>query len=239
MTDHQSKPHDFFRPDLELSDHIISEKALAKDLTRILRTNCIVIDVGANRGQFALEMLKIVPNATIYSIEPLENAFKDLQLISSNLNQIHSFNYAVSINSGYTDFNVTESDVGSSILEPIPNQPSKWLTLINKVSVKTIRLDDFIKSNIMSNDYQQIDLLKSDTQGTDLDVLLSAGDFLNPRNIKSVLVEINFVTFYKAQQKFQDIITLLEDSGYRLAWIYPHRDHNEWLWWADALFIER
>jgi hypothetical protein len=82
-------------------------------------------------------------------------------------------------------------------------------------------------------------LLKSDAQGSDLDVILSAGEFLNPKFIKSILVEINFTNFYHGQQHYYNIFSTLDNAGYRMAWMYPHRAHDEWLWWADVLFIDK
>ncbi len=60
---------------------------------------------------------------------------------------------------------------------------------------------------------------------------------MNPKFIKSVLVEINFTDFYHGQQNYYDIFSLLDSAGYRMARMYPHRAHDEWLWWADVLFI--
>jgi FkbM family methyltransferase len=237
MNNNNYLEHEFHRPDLNLADHLASEIALTRDLSRLLGEGSVVIDVGANRGQFALDLLKIQPNSTIFSFEPLPEAFEDLQRLASVTPQIDARNYAISATSGESKFNVMESDVGSSLLEPVAGQPSRWLTPIKKISVNTIRLDQLLESELAH--VGQIDLLKSDTQGTDLEVLLSAGRYLNPDRIKAVLVEINFVSFYKAQKSVHSIFHALDDAGYRLAWLYPHRDHNEWLWWADGLFIKK
>ncbi len=130
---------------------------------------------------------------------------------------------------------MTASDVGSSLLEPLPNQPSQWLTLDKQIAVETIRLDNFLlKENLAA---KGVSLLKSDAQGSDLDVILSMGDFLNPQFLQSILVEINFTSFYHGQQSYYDIFSTLDRAGYRMAQMYPHRGHDEWLWWADVLFI--
>ena len=80
-------------------------------------------------------------------------------------------------------------------------------------------------------------MLKSDAQGNDLDVILSLGDFLKPNFVKAILVETNFTNFYHGQQNYYDIFSTLDNAGYRMAWMYPHRAHDEWLWCADVLFI--
>ncbi|MEJ7691766.1 FkbM family methyltransferase [Daejeonella sp.] len=223
------------RPDLEVEDHTVTGKLLKRDLSRLLAPNSTILDIGANRGQFALEVLEVLSEVKIYSFEPVKGAFEDLKSLSAEHPQIIPQESAVSLKTGQTTFHVTESDVGSSLLEPLPNQPSKWLTLTEKVTVNTTRLDDFIESGTF--DKLPIDLLKVDAQGADMEVVLSAGKFLHPSTIKAILVEVNFTIFYDSQKPYHEIFAVLDKHGYRLAWLYPHRSHEEWLWWADALFI--
>ena len=215
---------------------VLTGPQLKRDLGRLLDESSIVIDVGANIGQFAEEVVNVLPVRKIYSFEPVDSAFADLEILSKKHHQIVPVKKAVALNNGSANFFVTESDVGSSLLLPIPGQESKWLTLDREIIVDTIRLDRFISTVLLDND-KVITLLKSDAQGSDLDVILSAGDFLNPNSIKSILIEINFTTFYEGQQSYHEIIATLDKAGYRMAWFYPHRAHDEWLWWADVLFI--
>ena len=234
-----SKNHEFFRPDLDAEDEAVASKAIKKDLLRLLTPNSVALDIGANRGQFALGLLEVIPEIKIYSFEPGYEAFNDLKRLSSHHKQIIPKNSAVSLKTGKATFNVTESDTGSSLLEPLPNQPSKWLTLVKKTTVNTIRLDEFIITEELDVPDTPIGLLKIDAQGTDLDVIRSGGKFINPKSIKAILVEITFRLFYDSQQPFYEIFAELDKNGYRLAWLYPHRSHDEWLWWADALFISK
>ncbi len=230
--------HEFHRPDLEAEDMDLTGRQLEKDLKRILDERSIVIDVGANAGQFADEVINIVPVRSIYSFEPVDSAFLELEILSKKHQQIVPIKKAVSVKNGSTKFFVTESDVGSSLLQPIPGQKSKWLTLEREITVELTRLDFFIDNTLPDND-KKISLLKSDAQGGDLDVILSAGKYLNPKSIKSIIVEINFATFYEGQQNYHEIFSVLDKAGYRVAWFYPHRAHDEWLWWADVMFIEK
>ncbi len=227
------KPHSFYRADLEIADHETSEKALKRDLSRIIKPSGVVFDVGANRGQFANQILQELPDIKLYCFEPVSEAYNELTKINEKYKQVRTFPYAVSEKSGTADFFIMESDVGSSLLEPLSGQPSQWLTPSRKEIVKTKRLDEFIEEEGIN----KINLLKCDAQGHDLGVLLSSGNYLDPNFIDSVLVEINFATFYKGQDKVGDIINKMGEKGFRLAWLYPHRAHDEWLWWADALFL--
>lgn len=226
-------PHPYHRPDLDAEDDQASHAAIARDLGRLLRAGDVVVDVGANRGQFALEVLGICADVSIYSFEPGAEAFAALQQEAKTHPQIKPCSQAISSTTGEADLFVTKSDVGSSLLKPLPGQPSQWLTPSHTARVRTTRLDDFIVSAKMP----AIKLLKSDAKGLDLKVLQSAGTFLRPAFVHAVLVELNFRKFYDAQGTVPELLGELAERGYRLAWLYPHRDHDKWLWWADALFI--
>lgn len=229
--------HEFHRPDFEAADMLATSRQLAHDLQRIIAANDVVLDVGANRGQFAQEVLQMLPDVKIFSFEPVPAAYEELKSLAEKYHQIIPVKRAVSLQNGQSTFFVTASDEGSSLLEPLPNQPSQWATLDRRISVETIRLDAFIENENLAIPGGGIALLKSDAQGSDLDVILSAGNFLDPQFIKSILVEINFVNFYHGQQHYHDIFSTLDNAGYRMAWMYPHRAYDEWLWWADVLFI--
>lgn len=132
---------------------------------------------------------------------------------------------------------MTEGDEGSSLLEPLPDSPSRWLTVREKITVKTARLDEFLKENLKAG--ENVRLLKTDAQGSDLDVLLSAGDYLKPGRIESVHAEINFNDFYHGQNRYHEVFAFLDRAGYRLARLYPTTAHDGWVWMGDALFVAK
>ena len=201
------------------------------DLRRILNDDSIVIDVGAHIGEFSTAVRKIT-NASIYAFEPVPVAFASLKknLIDEKFFPINS---AISLENDYATFHITESLVGSSLLPPIKGQTSKWLNETTSIEVQTTRLDTFIELEKFTN----ISLLKTDAEGFDLRVLESVGKFLEPSFVQAVLVEMSFHLFHEGQDKFYKAIELLTEKGYFLAGFYPHFNHNDWLWWADVLFL--
>ena len=102
-----SKNHEFFRPDLDAEDEAVASKAIKKDLLRLLTPNSIVLDIGANRGQFALGLLEVIPEIKIYSLEPGYEAFNELKFLASNHEQIIPKNSAVSLKTGKATFYIT------------------------------------------------------------------------------------------------------------------------------------
>ena len=228
--------HSKHRPDIELTDAEAAQKTFTEDMRRILSPRSVVLDVGANRGQFARELLEIENISKIYCFEPVPDAFAHLEALAAANSRIRPVQAAISTKTAKIPFFVTKSDVGSSMLRPISGQLSQWLTLDEEIMVEAIRLDEFIQGKI-GDPFLTIDLLKSDAQGADKLVLESAGDELSPQRISTVLVEVNFSEFYASQDRYTDVLELLDRRGYRPARIYPHRAHDDWLWWADILFI--
>lgn len=201
------------------------------DLRRILNDDSTVIDVGAPVGEFSTAVRKI-SNAFIYAFEPVPVAFASLK---ENLidERFFPINLAISLENDYATFHITESLVGSSLFPPIKGQSSKWLNKTTSIEVQTTRLDTFIEIKKFTN----ISLLKTDAEGYDLRVLESVGKYLEPSFVQAVLVEMSFHLFHEGQDKFYKAIELLTEKGYFLAGFYPHFNHNDWLWWADVLFL--
>ena len=210
------------------------DKYCFEDLSRVLSSSDsrIVVDVGANIGQFARQILDVV-DCELHCFEPGIKAYESLTEFSAIEPRITPHQTAVDEENGTKDFYISESDVGSSLLEPKSGQLSKWAKNIAVETVTCKRLDSIFDELGLSN----IGLLKSDAQGADGRVLRSAGKYLNPRNITSVLVELNLHSFYEGQDSLASIVELMTDRGYFLAGFYPHRNRNGWLWWADGLFL--
>jgi len=202
-------------------------------LKRILQDGGVVLDVGANRGQFALELLATGADVSVICFEPGEAAYLDLCALADEKPRISPRKLAIATTTGCADLYVQRSDVGSSLLVPLPDQGSEWLTASSVESVDTIRLDDFMKQEGLS----KVSLLKSDAQGYDKRVIESAGAFLNPVSIGAVLVEVNFHQFYREQDSFSSLLDMMMSAGYFLAGIFRHFNRAGWLWWADMLFL--
>jgi FkbM family methyltransferase len=180
-----------------------------------------------------------VPEIRIFAFEPAPDAYLDLCGVAQKNPQIAPRNVAISTEQGESSFYVTKGDEGSSLLKPLAGQPSKWLTVSQEVKVRTERLEHFIGEELNVDSGFTVSLLKSDCQGADFEAITSAGKYLNPSMIKAILVETNFTKFYQSERPFTDLFAELDVRGYRLAWLYPHRAHDGWLWWGDALFLAK
>lgn len=125
-------------------------------LANFIRENGIVIDVGANVGQFNFFCRDYLRSSKVYSFEPVKSTF---EVLKQNT-QDHVYHMAVSSQKNMILYISKETSLlNSGILGDDINA--------EKQIVNSIRLDDIeeIKKE------PHIDLLKIDTEGSELDVV--------------------------------------------------------------------
>lgn len=196
--------------------------------------NPVIFDVGANVGQTSLQYISKFPAARVYAFEPNPVAFNEMRQSVSGHPQVTVYNLALGRAEGSAPLNLMENSVGSSLLDIDPGAPSyDWTIKKGTVEVPTQTVDS------VCDEYQinEINLLKIDTQGSELAVVEGAVGALLSRRIKLVLLEVNFVPLYKGQPSFSVLNDRLNTLGYQLVDFYnKYRNQNRQLAWCDALF---
>ena len=85
----------------------------------------------------------------------------------------------------------------------------------------------------------QIDLLKIDTQGYEMQILKGASRLLAAGKVRTILLELNFVPLYDGQVWAHEIIGYLHERGLCLVDFYEKCRLNPYLGWCTALFTIR
>ena len=205
-----------------------------QDLHRLLGTASLVLDVGANEGQAALELAETFPHATVHSWEPNPAAFDRLTRNVAANKRIVPHAGAIGSSEAVLPLTVTKNDVGSSFLPfTEPGARGDWTEAEKTVDVPVQRLDAALQALKIS----KADLLKIDTQGFDLEVLKGAGEMLTPDTIRGLLIEVCFEPFYKGQGTCGEIFDFVIARGYRPVAIYEgERRKGGQLLWCDVVF---
>jgi len=146
----------------------------------------LIIDVGSNYGEFALEIATRNPLVQVLAIEPNTNLSKKIKETCDlkNITNIELINYAIDKNEGTCSFHISDhADSGISSLlefekEKINNDPY-WsnrtdLHFDRKIEVQVKRLDSILNDKKIN----KIRFIKIDAQGVDLNVLESLGSYL-------------------------------------------------------------
>jgi FkbM family methyltransferase len=144
-----------------------------------------VFDVGANRGQTALELLTHCPTAHIFSFEPHPNTFAQLLTTIGTRPNFTATNTALGATPGTLPMTIYDLDCVNT-LRPGFHATGRFQAT-DSIDVPVTTLDLFCATHAIAT----IDLLKIDTEGFDLMVLHGARDLLARRSITFVYVEFN------------------------------------------------
>lgn len=173
----------------------------------------IIIDIGANIGAFSILAASKMPNAKIFSLEPLKGAFQQLkENISINRfgKQIVPQKMAV-----YKEEKTIKLyDTGRSGLSSIyRTRNEEKFELIKSTTLEKI----FEKNKIKTCDY-----LKIDCEGAEYDILSNC-----PRSvfkkIKMISLEFHEMT---SEQNHHSLIKILNNNDFRTIHKYNDIEHN-------------
>lgn len=180
-----------------------------------------VIDVGANTGQYRDLIRKRVGfSGTINSFEPLPHLADNLYQLCKNDEKWHIHNVALGNENTVLPINIMASEVFSSFRTPESKQKNFFPgnTVVQTKNVKVSRLDDW-QSNLKGiTDNDQI-LLKIDTQGFDLEVILGAPEFLSRVNV--LQFELAIKPIYRDVPHYSEIINVAQKHGFEISGFFP------------------
>jgi len=197
------------------------QSSVEYQLQRILQLTEIdlVLDVGANLGQFARSLRDVGYRGTIVSFEPLASAYKFLVAEAHNdSNWVIHERCAVGAETGMIEINVAQNLVSSSVL-PILNYHLSAAPLSRyqgKESVPLVTLNSAAKTYI---EEKRNIFLKIDTQGYEWEVLNGASDIMS--NITGALIELSLVSLYEGGKLWNEVISRMESYGFKLWNIQP------------------
>ena len=174
----------------------------------------IVLDVGANQGQFARDLRAAGYQGRIVSFEPLPDAHaalsahaqKDPKWVVHPQTAIGDFDGTIAIN-------VAGNSVSSSVLPMLDahSQAARDSVYVSTLQVPITRLDTLSPSYVRQGDRV---FMKIDTQGFERQVLDGALQTL--RQAWGVHCEMSIVELYEGQQLWKEMLLRLEGDGFGL-----------------------
>lgn len=197
-----------------------------------------IFDVGAFDGGTAQRYRRHFPQARIFSFEPSDAAYRQLEHALTGDRAFVATKAAVSDAPGEATFYINAHDQTNSLL---PNHqrvasiiPESQSRTLSSTTVPVIRIDDFCRQHGV----QTIDIMKMDIQGNELKALRGAESLLKDGAIRLIYAEVMFSPQYQGQAYYHDIACYLYPFGYELFGFYETiRGRNGVLGWGDALFM--
>jgi FkbM family methyltransferase len=170
----------------------------------------VFIDVGCHEGYYSFIWTKD-PNSFVYAFEPVPSLYNELKKKESLHSNFKVFNYAICEVDGESTFNINTNLATCSLKD---STETSGYVISDKIVVKTKRLDTFCKEEGID----KIFLMKSDAQGSDLEVVKSLGEKL--KDCDRLLIEA-WITpkgdnVYEDEVKKDDLVAFLSENNFEL-----------------------
>jgi len=192
----------------------------------------VFFDIGAHRG----ESLKIFSDNwagpfKYVGLEPNPDAFKDLELLSTTIQnkdqEISCYPMAAGAKDGTLRYLLTKESAVAGVLEAVDGLnervPSGDHKIAREFNVQTLCVTTLLARQF----YEKIDILKIDTEGYDLEVLKGSQALLESQSIGVVLTEVFFVPYRVKQAYFWDIAAFMNQQGYHFVNFYDLRNTSQ------------
>ena len=204
--------------------------ALEVDLERLIPKPRVIFDVGANVGQTAIRLASVFPTADVYAFEPVRDTYVHLAHNTRSNPHIKPQNFAMGATDGTARMKIATDSTWNRIIEVDPDDSASTTELVALRSV-----DPFCQDHGIDH----IELLKTDCEGFDLEVLKGATRMLAEQKIDCIYCEVNFRRDGR-HGDFYDIDHHLRQFKYVFYGLY---DYSGWQYdvgkegFTNALFI--
>jgi FkbM family methyltransferase len=160
----------------------------------------VIIDIGANIGQFMFACKTLFPTAKVYSFEPDSDIFALLKKNAKNFEGVKTYNLAL-------------SNVKKKMKFYVSNEFSEWSSL-KKIDNKEYKIStvDVDKGDNVLKAITKIDLLKIDVEGAEYDVVLGLIKMLEKTNY--LLIEVSMERNNEDKGSSRLISLLLQNNFY-------------------------
>lgn len=187
--------------------------------TRVLRNLGpvrTVVDVGANRGQFALVARNCFPGAIIISFEPLPRPAAIYRAVFAVDDRARLVEAAIGPEPGEAVIHLSARDDSSSLLPitVLQNALFPGTAETGTAIIQVTRLSDAM----LAEDLAAPALLKLDVQGFEFQALAGCESLLD--RFIWVYVECSFVELYAGQALADAVIAWLRERGFSLRGVY-------------------
>ena len=169
----------------------------------------VIFDVGANNGSTAIGLAAAFPDAIVYAFEPVAETHRTLAQNASTNSRIRPFRLALGARPRKARMRIKSISVSNRI--------AGWRDYFKPSEIVTMTSgDDFC----VEHEVERIGLLKVDSEGHDLKVLIGFRKMLSASRIDLIETEVGMNPENKRHAPFEAVKTYVERFGYRLFLIY-------------------
>jgi FkbM family methyltransferase len=208
-------------------------RSLAAARERLLDPIDVVLDVGANAGQYGEQLRELGFKGRIVSLEPVAEAFAELERRAAADSAWDAVRVAASDADGEITLNITGDSRSSSVLARNERFADKagWEPKESR-PVAARRLDGLVGELLQPDERAY---LKLDVQGYERTVIDGAGAAL--ARFEAIELELSVTPLYEGQPSLSEMLPLLAERGFRPVCLEPILlDDDGLLMELDGLF---
>jgi FkbM family methyltransferase len=170
----------------------------------------LIVDIGANEGNFSAAVAGLAPGARIIACEP--NPAPRERLRARLGSKVEIVDAAIGAEPGHATFNITAMDHNSSLRMPRSEKMGALLQqegweVTERLDVEVTTLDALVGD-------RDVAVVKLDVQGAEMDVLMGGGEAL--RRTQAVLMEVTFFSHYESDATFGALHDRMTELGFEL-----------------------
>lgn len=191
-----------------------------------------LLDVGANRGQYAADVRRVRPDITVHSFEPLPGPFAVLAQAAESDARWHAHNVALGRAAAVQRMTISRNDESSSLLpmHAALTSAAPQTEAVGEIDVEVRTLDSF-RDTLGDNLF-----LKVDAQGYEAEVIGGASSVLD--RALYVQLEVSLTPLYHGAPRPFEILKTMDDAGFAIHTLTPvfSDPRTARLMQADVLF---
>jgi len=180
----------------------------------------VVIDVGANEGQFA-QNLRSFYVGEILSFEPVTFVFEKLAKAASTDLMWRVYKQALGSQESTQTINVSDQTLFSSLLRTNDYCIQRFGDVAQgkRKEVVTIKRLDRLLENLVPDIKNKRIFLKMDTQGYDTEVFKGLGN--NLKHVVALQSEVSLISIYEGMPHWTESISIYEKAGFGVVGMFP------------------
>lgn len=169
-----------------------------------------IVDIGANKGQFALVANRHWPDATLIAFEPIPAAATKFRAVFDGASNVMLHEFAIGDTAGTAELHLSGRQDSSSLLPIGELQETVFpgTAEVGTIEIPVRRLRDLVEDTAVAGEA----LLKLDVQGFELQALQGCAELL-PR-FRHVYVECSYIELYEGQALAADVAAYLGEQGF-------------------------
>jgi FkbM family methyltransferase len=214
--------------------------SLSFRLRHIFKSRAIdlVLDVGANEGQFARQIREFY-SGEILSFEPVSSTFVRLAAACAADPKWHAHNVALGSEKSSAAIHVSDASVYNSLLTANEYSRQRLGQSAAQRTTETVRIrrGSDVLNEYVPDLHQRRIFLKMDTQGYDARVFAGFGSTIE--HVLGLLSEVSLIPIYEGMPPWTETMSAYERAGFGVSGLFPVTWDRDRLVEYDCLMLRR